>query len=105
MSCGSGVGDFIVLSGLAARVSVAYRYPPDGYRHISEEAVALKVLIDKSAQHFKGTNISSDDRHYGLKVLKDCQSVLENLHSIIEKYKTLASTKPLILPEADLVKI
>lgn len=86
-----GVGEFIALSGLAARVYTAYKYAPDDYRHISEELLTLKGLIDKAAQHFKSTNISHDDRYYGQKVLKDCQKVLENLHTFIEKYKNLAS--------------
>ena len=95
MSFGFGVGDFIALAGLAARVYTAYKHAPDDYSHISEELEVLQILIDKAAKHFKGTNISSDDRHYGQTVLKECHSVLENLHSF-KPYKSLASTKSLI---------
>ena len=87
-----GVGDFNALSDLAARVYTAYQYfAPDDYRHLLEELLTLKGLIDQAAQHFKSTNISSDYRYHGQKVLKDCQKVLESLYTFIEKYKSLAS--------------
>ena len=85
-------GDIIVISGLAIRVYMAYKDAPHDYRYISEEVAALRILIDKSAQLFKQTTISSDDRNHGQQVLKGCQGVLEDLNSLIEKYKRLAST-------------
>ena len=63
---------------------------PDDYRQISEEIVALQILIGKVAQHFKSTAISSDNCYDGHKVLKGCQSILEDLYSFIEKYKRLS---------------
>ena len=85
------VHDIIAIVGLAIRVSIVYKDAPVNYRHISEEVTALKLLIDKVAPHFKGTTISQEDYHYGEKVLRDCQSVLEDLNSFVEKYKRLAS--------------
>ena len=102
---GWGVGNFIALSGLAARVYIAFKDAPDGYRNISQEVAVLQVLIDKVAQHFKSTPISSNDRHDGQNALKSCQSVLEDLHSLIEKYKRLAFTnKRLVLAAVKLGK-
>ena len=93
--------DIIAIAGLAVRVSIAYKDAPDApdaYRHISEEVAALKLLVDKVAPHFKGTTISQEDYHYGEKTLKDCQSVLEDLDSFIQKYRRLASiNKRLVL--------
>ena len=95
MSFGT-TGDFIVLSGLATRVHIAYKDAPDYYRHISEEVATLKLLIDKVVLHFKST--SSNDRHGGQAVLKGCQGVLEDLNSFIERYKRIASmNKRLVL--------
>ena len=85
------VHDIIAITGLAVRVSIAYKGVPAEYRHISEEVAALKLLIDKAAPHFKRMDISHKDYHYGEKVLRDCQSVLEDLNSLVEKYKRLAS--------------
>ena len=87
------VHDIIAITGLAVRVSIAFKDASGDYRylHISEEVTALKLLIDKVAPHFKGTTISQEDYHYGEKVLRDCQSVLEDLNSFVEKYKRLAS--------------
>ena len=88
------VHDIIAIAGLAIRVSIAYKDAPGApgyYRHISEEVAALKLLVEKVAPHFKSTPMSMDDYQYGEKVLKDCQSVLEDLNSFIEKYRRLAS--------------
>ena len=85
------VHDIIAVSGLAVRASIAYKDAPGGYRHISEEVTALKLLIDKVAPHFKSTTISSDDHQYGQRVLKSCLTILQDLNSFIEKYKRLAA--------------
>ena len=90
MSFGT-TGGLIAISGLAIRVHIAYKDAPDGYRYISEEVEVLQILIDKAAQHFKSTTISSDDLLDGQKVLKGCWSVLEDLNSLFEKYKRRAS--------------
>ena len=84
------VHDIIAISGLAIRVSIAYKDTPDGYSHIPEEVATLRLLIDKVAPHFKSTIISQEDYHYGEKVLRNCQSALEGLNSYVEKYKRLA---------------
>lgn len=98
-------GNFIAISSLAIKVYAAYKDAPDGHRHISDEVAALQILIHKVAQHFKGTTISSDDRHDGQKILKGCYNVLENLHSLIEKHKRLASSnKRLVLAGVSLGK-
>ena len=88
MSC---VSDIIFVSGLAVRVHIAYKDAPDGYRRISEDAAALKVLIDKVAKHFKSMNINSHDYQYGQELWNGCQTVLEDLNSFFEKYKRLAA--------------
>ena len=92
MSFGPCVGDFIVISGLATKAYSAYKHAPDGYRYISEEIAALQILVSKAAEHFRSTPLHSDDGHYGQKVLQGCQSVLQDLNSLIEKYRRQAST-------------
>lgn len=92
MNFGWSVGDIITISELAITVYTAYKDAPDNYRHISEEVVALQVLIEGAKQHFQSITIDSNDRQNGEKVLRSCQSVLWDLNSLIEKYKSLAST-------------
>ena len=92
MSFGYSVGDFIAISQLAIKVYTAYKDAPDIYGNISDEVAGLQVLIDKVEQQFQSTTISSNDRRNGQKILKGCQSVLEDLNSRVEKYKSLAST-------------
>ena len=83
------VHEIITISGLAAKVYASYNDARD-YRHISEEVAALRVLIDKTAQHLKSTT-SINDHHYGQRVLKGCQGVLVDLDCLFEKYRRLAS--------------
>ena len=92
MSFGYSVSDFFTLSQLAVKVYKAYQNAPDDYQHISEEVAGLQGLIDKAQQHFKSTTISSGDRHHCQKALKGCKSILNDLSSFIEKYKSVAST-------------
>ena len=99
------VCDIIAISRLAVRVSIAFKDASDDYRPLSEEVAALKLLIDRVAPHFKSNTISRDDYRYGEKVLRDCQSVLENLNSFIRKYERLASiNKRLVLNRVKLGK-
>lgn len=84
-----GVSDFAAISGLAANVHAACKDAGDEYRYISEEVGALSLLIDKAAHHFKSSAASSHDV---LKILKRCQSVLEDLNSLFEKNRSLDST-------------
>ena len=87
-----GVGDIIAISKLAAKVNAAYKAAPTDYRYISEEVMSLQIIINMAVQHFESTTFSNNDRKLGQKVLKDCQTVLEDLNSLIEKYNGLAST-------------
>ena len=99
------VRDIIAITGLAAKVSIAYKDASDDYKHISEEVAALKLLVERVAPHFQGTTISQEDYHYGERVLKGCQSVLEDLNSFIRKYERLASiNKRLVLNRVKLGK-
>lgn len=104
-SAGWNAGNFIAISALAIKVHVAYKGATDDHRYISDDVAALQVLIDKAAQHFKDATISSDDRHYGQKILQGCHNVLGNLLSLIEKHKRLASyNKRLVLTGVSLGK-
>ena len=92
MTSGFAGGDIVAISTLATKVHIAYKDAGDDYRHICEEVATLQTLIEKVAQHFKSPNINSNDRHDGWKILSEgCQSVLNDLNSLIQKYKMLVS--------------
>ena len=86
-----GVGDIIAISQLAIKVYAAYKDAPNNYQHISEEVMSLQIIIEKAIQHFESPTLSNNDRQLGQKVLKGCQSVLEDLNFLIEKYSNLTS--------------
>lgn len=91
MCFGFGVGDILAISTLAMKVYTAYKDAPDDYKHIAEEVDSLQSILTRAVQHSQSTTLSDDDRQEGQKVLKGCQSVLGDLNSLIEKYKSLAS--------------
>ena len=64
--------NIIVISGLAVQVYLAYKDAPPDFRFILKDIAALQVLIEKAAQYFKSTTISSDDHQHSQKVLKGC---------------------------------
>lgn len=85
---GWGISDIIAISQLAAKVYAAYKDAPDDCRHLSEEVLSLQIIIDRAVQHFQSTTLSDSDRQHGQKILKGCQSVLEDLNSLIDNYNT-----------------
>ena len=91
MSFGYGVGDIMAISGLAVKVYTAYKDAPDDYRNISDEVESLHIIIQEAAQHFEGTKLSDNSRQKGLKILKGCQNILEDLDALIIKYNSIAS--------------
>ena len=92
MSFGFGIGDILTISGLAATVYSAYKDAPDDYKHISKEVRSLQTIVDEAAKYFEDTVLSNSKQLEGQEALQNCQSVLEDLNSLIEKYKSLAST-------------
>ena len=100
---GWSVGDFAATSKLAAKVYAAYKDAPSDYRHIAEEVMSLQIIIKMAVQHFESTTLSSNDRQLGQKVLNGCQSILEDLSSLIEKFKSSASANSgLVFREVEL---
>lgn len=91
MSFGFSVGDILAISGLAFQVYTAYKDAPDDYKHISMEVKSLQAIVDEATKYFESTLLSNSKRQEGQDALQGCRSVLEDLNSLIEKYKSLAS--------------
>ena len=83
------IGDITTISKLAATVHTAYKGAPIDYKYVAEEVDSLQSIINKVAQHF--TALGDNDRQKGQEVLKGCQSILEDLNSLIQMYNRLAS--------------
>ena len=107
MRSGWGVSNFIAISSLALRVYRAYKDDIDDQGYISNEVAALRILIEKTAQHFKTTPVGSHGHPYGQNVLIRCQSVLEDLDSFSRKYQHLPSTikRQIILSKKEIVAL
>ena len=87
---GWGVGDIIAISKLAAKVNAAYKDAPEDYRHISEDVMSLQTILTMVIQHFESTTFGDNHWQECQEVLKSCESVLEDLNSLIVKYNILA---------------
>ena len=90
MSFGWGGGDLFAVLQLASKVYTAYKDAPSNYRDIADEVKSLQSTITRAARHIN--SLSEDDKLEGQGILEGCQKVLEDLDSLIEKYKSLAST-------------
>ena len=93
MSFGFGAGDIMAISKLASKVYTAYtayKDAPSDYKHVAEEVKSLQIIINTAAQHFESPALSDNNRQDGQEVLKGCQSILEDLNSLIDKYNSLA---------------
>ena len=88
-----GVGDIIAISELALKVRAAYKDAPKGYRDICGEVEYLEIRINRATSYIKGTTLSYGDMQEGRVVLRNCQSVLEDLNSLIEKYTCIDSAE------------
>ena len=91
MSVGCSVGDIMAISGLAVRVYTAYKDAPGNYRNISNEVESLHIIIQEAVQQFEGTKLSENSRQKGLRILKGCQNLLEDLDALIMNYSSIAS--------------
>ena len=83
--------DIMAISGLAVKIYSAYKHAPADYRNISDEVESLHIIIQKAAKHFEDTKLNDNSRQEGLKVLKGCQNILEDLDALIIKYSSIAS--------------
>ena len=102
---GWGVGDILAISQLAMKVSAAYKDAPNDYKHLSDEVSSLEVIINRAVQCFQRTTLSDKDQQDGQNVLKGCQSVLEDLNSLIDNYtssKTRQAFKKVMLESDDI---
>lgn len=75
-----GVGDFVAISKLVAKVSAACEDAPSDYRHFSKEVMSLQAIINMAVKHFESTTFSGSDQQLGQEILERCQSVLEDLN-------------------------
>ena len=86
-----GGGDIIAISQLAVKVYTAYKDAPINYKNISEEVKSLQMMVMKAGQHLKSTTLSDNNRQLGQEVLRSCQSVLEDLNSLIKEYNSVSA--------------
>lgn len=87
MTFGFGPSDVITISTLAVKVITAYKDAPGEYKNISEEVKSLHIIINRGVQHLESIPLCEGERQEGMEILQGCQSVLEDLDALIEKYK------------------
>ena len=93
MSFGFGAGDIVTISQLAVRVYSSYKDAPEEYKRLIEDARALQIVVGVAIHYFKGDTLSEGKRQEGQVVLKGCQSVLEEMDSVVEKYNHMSPGK------------
>ena len=86
-------GNIVAISQLALKVYTAYKSAPGDYKHVAEEVDSLRVMINTAEKHLRSTTLNNSDLQDGQKVFQGCQSILEDLNSLLQKYKSLPFTK------------
>ena len=94
------VSDVIAIYNLAVTVYKAYKDAPNSCRHISEEVKSLEIILNMAVQYFGSITVTNNDQEGGREVLMGCQSVLEDMNSLIERYNSTST--PQVLRRAQL---
>lgn len=89
MSFGTGIGDVISISTLAWKVFKSCKDSSEDFRNLSNEVVSLHVVLKETQELILENDLDSEQASH-LGHLKDgCQKVLEDLQSLLERYKSL----------------
>ena len=91
MSLGFGIGDFITLGQLAWNVYKACEGVPKSFDHVTKEVLCLHAVLKQFEESLTEKDLS---HHKNLKTVVDgCQDVLRDLQALVERYKSLGTTK------------
>ncbi|MCJ1246454.1 hypothetical protein MMC30_003661 [Trapelia coarctata] len=91
MSFGFAIGDFIAVGNLAWTVYKSCKGAPGSFQNISSEVLSLHALLQETREALSAHPLPvSKQANLGI-VLGGCQGVLDDLQSLIEKYKSLGT--------------
>lgn len=94
MSFGFGVGDFIAVGTLAARLYAAYRDAPAEYSAIAQDLMSLHITLEQLSHDLSDQKITFSEKHDSLvQLVTNCHDVLRELDDIHEKYLALATER------------
>ncbi|KAH0537212.1 hypothetical protein FGG08_005991, partial [Glutinoglossum americanum] len=91
MSFGYSVGDIVLLGQLAWKAYKSCKDAPESFKNISHEVLSLHALLKEIEENLSAQTLSLT-RQARLKTIGDgCYNVLEELQSLIDKYKSLGT--------------
>lgn len=91
MSFGYGVGDCIAVGQLSWNVYKSCRDAPESFGNISMEVLSLHAVL-KTVEESLASRVMSESRLADLATISaGCQSVLQDLQALVDKYESLGS--------------
>jgi hypothetical protein len=92
MSFGVGVGDILVVSGLAWRLVKACKESSEDFRRMSTELVSLHAVLLETQDYVKEHKDLEVSRHHRLEILCDgCRDALRDLEGLVNRYESLGT--------------
>jgi len=93
MSFGVGVGDIVVLSGLAWRVYKACKESSEDFRRLSTEMASLDAILRETAEFMQehGDRLDTSRRHRLGIICDGCTSTLQTLEGLVQRYESLST--------------
>ncbi|SPN96647.1 uncharacterized protein DNG_00168 [Cephalotrichum gorgonifer] len=92
MSFGVGVGDIVLVSGLAWKLFKACRDSSDDFKRLSTDLMSLHAVLLETEDYLKEHANLDLSRQHRLSILHDsCRATLSDLEEIVNRYESLGT--------------
>ena len=91
MSFGYGVSDFLKLCEVSWSIYKACRDAPTSFGQVAQEVLSLEAIMREVGDVLKGESLSPQQQASLQTLRTGCQSVLEELQGLVNKYHSLGT--------------
>jgi hypothetical protein len=93
MSFGISTGDFITIGKIALDLYQQCHDAPDEFRALSSELANLRTVLELISLTMKERTLDTSQKAYLHRLQEGCQDVLEELETLLNKYKSLGTNR------------
>ena len=91
ISPGYGISDIAFIISIASKIHNAYKDAPGEFQALSVEVKILQSALEEFAQRLQDGQLNDETKVRAANLLSDSGTVLENLNSLLKRYKSLAT--------------
>ena len=91
MSFGLAIGDLVAVGNLAWTVYKSCKGAAGSFQNISSEVLSLHALLQETREALSAHPLPASERANLATILAGCQGVLNDLQSLVERYKSLGT--------------